>query len=134
MPAKWISFKPEVRLTPAGAALAAKLLAIAADCAPELHGEVLVVTSANDSKHKDDSQHYASAAWDMRTHPNDDGSARPGAIVVSQTLSADERAKAIDAQATRWAKRIQKRMGAPYQVIYEAAKMHVHAEVDYGEG
>lgn len=133
MPAHRIKWKPEVSVTPGSFELAMIYQRVAAECAPELHDQTLVVTSASepDGGHKLDSMHYAGAAWDIRTHPNDDGSPRTGSIVAPAGLSGAQLAEFLDNEAGRWARRIQKRLGAPYQVVYEKPRRHIHAEIDY---
>ena len=133
MPARWISWKPEVRVTPASLALAEQYLRVAAECAPELHDQTLVLTSGGEPAggHQPDSMHYAQAAWDIRTHPNDDGTPRTGAIVSPAGMGGPQLVDFIDNEAARWARRIQKRLGAPHQVVYEKPRRHIHAEIDY---
>ena len=120
MPVKWIAFKDSCRVTPGSLRLAAELLFLAAECAPELHGDTLIVTSlADGTEHKPGSMHYAGAAVDVRTHPNDDGSPRIGAIVGD-----------VDATAARWATAIRKRAGSGRQAMYERERKHLHIELD----
>jgi hypothetical protein len=122
MPAKWIAFKPECRCTPGSLPLVTELVRIAAECAPELHEDTLVVSSMGEGpSHKPGSMHYAGAAVDIRTHPNDDGSARTGSVLDP----------GLDAAIERWATVIRKRSGASRQAIYEKERKHLHIEIDY---
>ena len=125
MSAKFIGFKEGVTISPCGLARMVMPFGVICDAAPALYEDTVFITSMNDSKaHSIDlSMHYASAAWDIRTHPADGGEMRTGCII----------APGIDQEAKFWIIRARKLLGPGWQFLYEADKKHIHLEYDYGK-
>ena len=128
MSAKFIVLKSDgVRLDAARAYLAAEAFLALALHAPELCGDSVTITSANDSSHKKGSLHYVGAAWDVRTHPTFDAEGseipRHGAIMAASELDRDE-------SAQFWADQVGKFLGDRWDVIYERKGRHIHVEYD----
>ncbi len=84
-----------------------KILDVARDTAPKMERGTVWVTSANDSRHYDDSLHYKNQAFDIRIY----------------NIIGD-----VQHEAKLWAKRIQVVLGLDYDVLYE--KNHIHVEYD----
>lgn len=122
MPAKWLAFKDTVRTTGFNPNVL-EILRAAKDCAPDLSGDTVVVTSLNDSTHSPTSAHYSDDGVDIRTHPTSPTVTRLGAIIPHQGETLDE-------VADRWTEMMSRRLGKNYDVIYEKAKRHIHVEYD----
>ena len=84
-----------------------KILDAARDTAPKMERGAVWVTSANDSRHGDDSFHYKNQAFDIRIY----------------NIAGD-----IHYEAKRWAERLQQALGSNYDVVYELD--HIHVEYD----
>lgn len=115
MGAKYLGFKEDVRCSGFHAQLL-EIMEAARLSAPELVDDVVFITSLEDGKHSEVSAHYYGGGVDIRTHGD-----RPGAI-FDQGI--------VDEVARRWVRRMQKRLGRNYQVLYESKKSHIHAEWD----
>lgn len=124
MPAKWIMFKPEARTTPVGIGRLSRISRVVVDTAPNLHGDTVFITSMNDSEvHIAGSLHDVNAAFDIRTHPNPDGTPRLGCILDKQ----------IDTAAKVWLGHIKRFLAVEdpgWEGQYEAQKQHIHLEFD----
>ena len=84
-----------------------KILDAARDTAPKMERGAVWVTSANDSRHGDNSLHYKNQAFDIRIY----------------NIAGD-----IHYEAKRWAERLQQVFGSDYDVVYELD--HIHVEFD----
>jgi len=84
-----------------------RILDAARDTAPKMERGTVWVTSANDSRHHDDSLHYKNRAFDIRIY----------------NIVGD-----VHHEAKLWAKRIQIELGLDYDVVYEID--HIHVEYD----
>jgi len=87
--------------------------------APELFGDVVVVTSCNDGRHKAGSKHYTDQAVDVRVY-----GMRRGAILVPSGQAHEAQALL----AGRWAKALAAVLGQHYDVVLESD--HIHVEHD----
>lgn len=74
--------------------------------APDTHDSSVWITSANDSKHKVNSKHYSSEAFDIRTRNLIGG----------------------DVAARKWVEDMKRELGRNYDVIFEGD--HIHVEFD----
>lgn len=88
---------------------------VAAETAPALYGDAVVITSGNDGRHSDGSLHYDDKALDIRFMGY-----RTGAIAVSAGVQRKV--------AEEWAKRMRKRLGSAFDIVVEAN--HIHVEYD----
>ena len=84
-----------------------RILDAARETAPSMERGAVWVTSANDSRHSDNSLHYKNQAFDIRIY----------------NIVGD-----VQHEAKLWAKRIQEVLGRDYDVVYE--KDHIHVEYD----
>ena len=84
-----------------------KILDAAKETAPKMDRGAVWVTSANDSRHGDNSFHYTNQAFDIRIY----------------NIAGD-----IHYEAKRWAERLQQALGPNYDVVYEPD--HIHVEYD----
>lgn len=117
-----IKLKPNVRLNIM--TLQPKMTAIlraAALAAPELYNHVMMVTSADDGTHSENSKHYTGHAVDLRIL-----GAREGAIWCGQKNEFT----GIEIQqaelAKGWVDRIKDRLPDPrYVVLYEGDHIHI---------
>ena len=82
-----------------------KILDAARETSPMMERGAVWVTSANDSRHLDDSLHYTNQAFDIRIY----------------NIIGD-----VHCEAKLWAERLQQELGPDYDVIYE--KDHIHVE------
>jgi len=112
-----IAFKPEVRLIGQNLALSStRILAALLRTAPAMQGDLILVTSACDGRHKAGSLHYAGRAFDVRIYGQ-----REGAVSIA-TSSDQERTAAL------WVGRLRADLGRDYDVILEVD--HIHLEHD----
>ena len=81
-----------------------RILDAARKTAPKMERDAVWVTSANDSRHMDQSLHYKNQAFDIRIY----------------NIVGD-----IHYEAQRWAERLQQELGSDYDVIYELDHIHV---------
>ena len=81
-----------------------KILDAARDTAPKMERGAVWVTSANDSRHLDNSLHYKNQAFDIRIY----------------NIAGD-----IHYEAKRWADRLQAVLGPDYDVVYELDHIHI---------
>ena len=84
-----------------------KILDVVRETAPKMERGAIWVTSANDSRHGDNSLHYKNQAFDIRIY----------------NIVGD-----IRYEAKRWAERLQQVLGSDYDVVYELD--HIHVEFD----
>jgi hypothetical protein len=84
-----------------------KIIDVARATAPEMSRNCIWITSANDSRHKDNSLHYKNKAFDIR--------------VFNIKAFSYKKARA-------WVKRMQEELGEDYDVIFETNPDHIHAE------
>ena len=115
MGAKWVGFKESVRCAGFNH-VQLDIIEAARLSAPELIGDVVVVTSLEDGAHTSTSAHHYGGAVDIRTHGN-----REGGITDKGRL---------DQVASTWCIRMRKRLGRNFQVVYEESKSHIHVEWD----
>ena len=80
---------------------------VARRTAPKMERGAVWVTSANDSRHSDNSLHYKNRAFDIRI----------------LNIIGD-----VHREAKLWAERMQVELGPDYDVLYE--KTHIHIEHD----
>ena len=95
-----------------------RVLQAAMKTAPDMIDDLVMVTSAVDGQHGENSMHSLGRAWDFRFSGD-----RPGAIVPDPSGKMSQHAFAV-----AWARRISTVLGHGHDVIAE--KDHVHAEVD----
>jgi len=84
-----------------------RILDVARETAPKMERDAVWVTSANDSRHSDNSFHYKNQAFDIRIY----------------NIIGD-----VHREAKLWAERLQQVLGLNYDVVYE--KDHIHVEYD----
>ena len=84
-----------------------RILDVARKTAPKMERGAVWVTSANDSRHSDNSLHYKNRAFDIRI----------------LNIIGD-----VHREAKLWAERMQVELGPDYDVLYE--KTHIHIEYD----
>ena len=84
-----------------------RILDVALRTAPKMERGAVWVTSANDSRHSDNSLHYKNRAFDIRIY----------------NIIGD-----VHREAKLWAERMQIELGSDFDVIYE--KTHIHIEHD----
>ena len=84
-----------------------RILDVARRTAPKMERGAVWVTSANDSRHSDNSLHYKNRAFDIRV----------------LNIVGD-----VHREAKLWAERMQVELGPDYDIIYE--KTHIHIEYD----
>ena len=84
------------------------MLDVARETAPELKDQCVWVTSANDSKHKNNSLHYKDSAFDIR---------------VINVIGGNE-------EIEKWVEKIKLELGKDYDVIFEHNPPHLHLEFD----
>ena len=84
-----------------------RILDAARETAPMMERGTIWITSANDSRHHDDSLHYKDRAFDIRIF----------------NIIGD-----VHREAKDWAVRLQEALGPDYDVIYESN--HIHVEFD----
>ena len=89
----------------------ARMVQAAAATAPHFTDGTLWITSANDSTHRPGSKHYSDEAFDVRT--------RNILAYFPQNVLGEARA---------WVGRMEKLLGADYDVIFEGD--HIHVEYD----
>jgi hypothetical protein len=100
-----------------------ELLRVAMRTAPPLGGGTLVVTSANDSRHKHHSLHYVGRALDIRYT-----GARMGGIVFPEGYTVQQVYDRQRLEARMWAGRMRQQLPPGYDVVVEGN--HIHAERD----
>ncbi len=100
----------------------AAMVRVAAETAPTLRDNTLVLTEAWRPGHSQASLHPACKAIDIRAV---DGADRPGAIV-----GADEAEQTV--AGDRWAERMRQKLGDNYDVVFGDQKHinHIHVERD----
>lgn len=121
MPAKWLGFKGEVKVNCLNLHTL-EFLQACMSCAPDLVDDTVIVTSINDGLHKVESAHYTNDAWDIRTHPAGDA-LRTGAILARTMQERDNLSQL-------WVNRMTRKLGRPFQIMYEKSKQHIHGELD----
>ena len=84
-----------------------KILDVVRETAPKMERGAIWVTSANDSRHGDNSLHYKNQAFDIRIY----------------NIVGD-----VHYEAKLWAERLQQALGSDYDVVYE--NTHIHVEYD----
>ncbi len=84
-----------------------KILDAAKKTSPMMERGAVWITSANDSRHLDNSFHYKNQAFDIRIY----------------NIIGD-----VHYEAKRWAERLQQALGSDYDVVYEPD--HIHVEYD----
>lgn len=115
-----LAFKPGVELDIANLDPGSiDMLRSALTTAPDMVGDLVVVTSASDGEHGQFSLHFVGRAWDIRFLGD-----RPGAIAPDVT-GDDQKTMATD-----WARRMQTVLGIDYDVVTETD--HIHVELDVG--
>ncbi len=92
-------FDPAIRL----------IIDVARETAPVLTDEIVWITSANDSAHKEDSAHYRNRAFDIR---------------IKNIVGVAE----FPLVARQWVERMQILLGDDYDVLLEHD--HIHVEFD----
>jgi hypothetical protein len=80
--------------------------------APQLHNNIMVITSATDGVHGDGSLHGVGCAFDIRFTGN-----RTGGINCAHEHQ--------EPQAVAWAHRMKQQLGPDYDVVVEADHLHV---------
>lgn len=121
MPAKYIAISRDVAIQPRfGLGFFCEemvcALRAAAEVAPDLNGDTMVVNSGCEGKHGDGSYHYADRAFDIQWAGNILGSIIP-TVEVEQRLLAND-----------WAHRIRQRLGRGWDIVVETT--HIHVERD----
>ena len=81
-----------------------RILDVVRETAPMMERGAVWVTSANDSRHMDESLHYKNQAFDIRIY----------------NIIGD-----VHYEAKRWAARLQQALGSDYDVVYEIDHIHV---------
>lgn len=119
MGAQWVAFKDSVRLSAIDDEIIIKMVFVAQISAPRLVENTMVVTAIEDGQHSPASCHFSRSAIDIRTHGD-----RAGGIASTD----------VDGEAKLWVKRISRRLGRDYNVIYEKDKTHIHIEFDLVQG
>ena len=118
-----VRWKDDVRIKPPGLTPHQAIMVEAArKTRPSTYGDIVMVTSANDGKHSDESYHYKDAAIDVRVRSS--FSLAHGNVRVS-TL-----AEAIDA-AEAWAEDIRLELGPQYDVVVEHRNEIAHLHLEY---
>ena len=84
-----------------------RIIDAARDTAPMLERGTVWITSANDSRHGDDSLHYKNQAFDIRIYN-----------IIGN----------VHREAKDWVVRLQEALGSDYDVLYETT--HIHVEYD----
>ncbi len=119
-----VAFKGGVCITDACLdACMVELLRVAVRTAPPLGHSILVVTSANDSKHRAGSLHYVGRALDIRYT-----GARKGGIVFPEGYTLQQVQDSQMHAAREWAGRMRQQLPAGYDIVVEGN--HIHAERD----
>ena len=96
-------------------------LLVARDCAPQLFGDVMVVSSGDDGKHSENSLHHHGRAWDIRYKGHFSPGDREGAIMAA---SDNE----VVHLAGRWYQALHAQLSAEWDVVLEDS--HIHLELD----
>jgi len=117
-----LAFKPGVRFDIAHFdPLSLEMLRAALITAPPLIGDVMMVTSADDSHHKKGSRHYIGRAFDMRCFGDRIGGLRD----LDGDVIGEEQQRDI---AAIWTARLAMFLGGDYDVVLEVD--HLHVELD----